>query len=232
MSCLQKFLSATIVEEWVRSIEPNIAAAPPFHERGPFAGRLAKSLLAMVTSPALATYTESDLIFDRLFSECLGLYQVFLQQGQVPPAKIPALDNREGFTLARAQQVVKGDFEALLTHIGRGLKKSVLPILDERRRQVIEDIGHLQKSKEQQDITLMAAVGAAVVVLGAIPVKLNPLIRSIMNSIKVRCLPILLSFRLTVYRTDAFLDGGESRASDTFGACDSDLHRSLLFSSV
>jgi TATA-binding protein-associated factor len=168
-------------------VEPSVAAGPPSHERNPLAGRLAKTLVTMVESPAPAAYTETDLLFDRLFSECLGLYQVFQQQGKVPAATIPTL-NREGFTLARAQQAVKADFEALVPHIGRGLKKSALPVLEERRRKVIADIGLLQESKERQDVQLMAAAGAAVIVLGAIPAKLNPLIRSIMNSIKVRLL--------------------------------------------
>jgi TATA-binding protein-associated factor len=186
-SCLQKFLSATVIEEWVRAVDQDaIVAKPPFHERDPLAERLASSLVAILESPPPAAYTETDLVFDRLFAQCLGLYHTFQQRGKVPPAKIPTLV-RDGFTLNRAQKVVTEDFDALVANIGRGLKKGVLPELEEHRKKVITDIGLLQESKERQDVLLMAAVGAAVIVLGAIPMKLNPLIRSVMNSIKVRC---------------------------------------------
>lgn len=122
-------------------------------------------------------------ILERLQTDCKALYASFGQQGKVPADKLPSVASVFPFQIA---QQVAGSFNALVPLMGKGVRKNVLPALEERQRKIVSAIGYYEATKSKHDRQVFAALGGAVVALRVIPAKLTPVIRSITNSIKVR----------------------------------------------
>lgn len=126
-------------------------------------------------------------------TDCQALYSALLQQGKVPASKIPPLPSVL-FDVTHAIQAVSV-FRSLLPFLGKGLRKTVLPALELREKNILISVGYFGSMKATHDRQVFAAIGAAVVALRTIPPKITPLIRSLTNSIKVRlrCLSSLRS---------------------------------------
>ncbi|GAA5886029.1 hypothetical protein JCM5296_007067 [Sporobolomyces johnsonii] len=185
-SALQRFLSATIIEEWASAAQAgSIKLERLLPESTPLASRLTQSLHALLASDLPSSLVELQPILVRLRADCAALYATFTQAGKVPPTKMPSIPEPESFTLQHAQQVASS-FNALVQLIGvkPAAKKTVLPQLEERLRKVTSGIGYFEATRGKHERQVFAALGGAVIALQAIPAKITPLIRSVTNSIK------------------------------------------------
>lgn len=122
-------------------------------------------------------------ILERLQGDCKALYTAFGQQGKVPADKLPTVPSPASFSIQQAQQAATS-FPVLQSLMGKGVRKTVLPALEERQRKIVTAIGYYEATKAKHDRQVFAALGSAVVAMRAIPAKLTPVIRSITNSIK------------------------------------------------
>lgn len=183
-SALHRFMSATLIEEWARaSVKIGKATHPTFTEFDPLAQKLALSIVPMIESDSFPDMTEMNSVLSRLQADCQSLLNAFVVSGKVKQTAVPVIPTP--FQLSNAQDLVQTQFEALVPQMGRGTKKTALPGLEERKRKIIAAIGYYEAAKGKHDVQVFAALGGAAVALMALPSKLNPLIRSIMNSIKV-----------------------------------------------
>ncbi|PWN25714.1 hypothetical protein BDZ90DRAFT_233723 [Jaminaea rosea] len=184
-SALQKCLAAYVVQEWA-SISPDVATTSEVGKS------LSTRLLAIIEGPPPPTWSEMAVQLSRIQLDCQSLYKAFMSEGKVSKAKIPELptgvdptgERKDAFTAETAERVVTRDYEALLGAVGPKIRKTATPVLEDRRRKIIASIGFYRDAKDKQDTQVMAAVSAAVISLKTLPAKLNPLIRSIMNSVK------------------------------------------------
>ena len=91
------------------------------------------------------------------------------------------------FTIDTAQQAVGEMFTKLKDSLGR-TKKRELAIIKEKRLKVVTSIERYIEVKAQYDVRVAAAFAAAFVAFKSTPEKVSPIVKGIMNSIKVCCM--------------------------------------------
>ncbi|TKY89152.1 hypothetical protein EX895_001683 [Sporisorium graminicola] len=188
-SALQKCLAAAIIQEWAQACT---SLGVDLKDSSALVAGIAGRLVSVLETPAPPTYAEMTVMLQRIQAECQGLYNSFQRDAKVPKAKIPALPTTvdplgmlvDAFTIDTAKDVAQNGFESLLSQAGSKAKKAALPLLEDRRRKLIASIGFYQANKEKQDTQVFASIAGAVISLKLLPPKLNPVIRSVMNSVK------------------------------------------------
>lgn len=170
-SALSRLLAATIIEEWC-------------HARGALSP-LAAPLLAKLLSSTLAqaggtSYSETSPILARIETSCRYLDNLLrsLLPHKVVPTFIPAV----GFALQHAHAMIE-QLPALLKLLPTGPQSS-LADLSERHAKLRQAVDYYEHLVAQHDRQVLAAVGGAMIALGALPPKLTPVIRSITTSLK------------------------------------------------
>ncbi|OBZ85747.1 hypothetical protein A0J61_06204 [Choanephora cucurbitarum] len=204
---LKRQLGAMAVEEWAKAVlkarynADCISHAPPeaiLAESHNFPRNLSRAMIAnLETAQANTTgfYFELVHVLKRIRNECQNLANAFHAEAKVPLDLIPTLPNlvpgealpEQGplFTIETATQVVGEIFEQLLAKVPRGKGRAALvTALEERQKRVVASIGYFEELKQKIEINVYASTAGAVVELGVLPDKLNPVIRSVMNSIK------------------------------------------------
>ena len=196
-SMLQKFLAAIISECWAREYDARSpAGAPLLIEASPLAAELATKTLAWLQAEPPASYHEMAFTLARIHGECYNLLQSFAYDCKLPQAAIPALGTeidvtgtREGcFTIDTAQAAVGAMFDRLKESLGRTKKREVA-IIKDKRLKVVSSIDRYIEVKAQYDVRVAAAFAAAFVAFRGTPDKVSPIVKGIMNSIKVSTTP-------------------------------------------
>ncbi|BGP14619.1 TATA-binding protein-associated factor mot1 [Rhodosporidiobolus nylandii] len=182
-SAFQRFLISILIEDWASSTSGGgvVKPEPPLTNSSSLAARLVPQLHAILAADAPASYAEMDAILSRLRTDCIAFYAAFGSQGKVPSPKLPSVPDAFGIQQAH---LVANSFQALVPLMTCKSKKAVLPGLEERQRKIETGVSYFEGVKAKHDRQVYAAIGGAVIALGAIPAKITPLIRSITNSIK------------------------------------------------
>ena len=190
---LQKFLTAIIAEEWAREYDiRSEKQAPLLIECSPLAKDLSDKTLEFLQAPPPVAYHEMAYTLSRIHNECYALLQSFVVDCKLPQAAIPVLgieidplgEREGGFTIDTAQQAVGDMFNTLRDSLGR-TKRKELAIIKDKRNQIEANIERYIEVKAQYDIRVSAAFAAAYVALKATPDKVSPIVKGIMNGIKV-----------------------------------------------
>lgn len=196
-SMLQKFLAAIISEEWARAHDTNTPpGSEPLIETSPLAQELSRKALAWLQAPPPAAYHEMAFTLARIHADCFTLLHSFAYDCKLPISSIPQLGSeiditasRQGcFTIDRAQDAVGDMFMKLSQKLGR-TKKRELAVIAEKRVKVLASIERYIDVKNQHDIRVSAAFAAAFVAFKSTPDKVSPVVKGIMNGIKVRPTP-------------------------------------------
>lgn len=192
-SMLQKFLAAIISEEWAHGYDNQATPNDPvLIEAQPLAKDISDRTLTFLQADPPAAYHEMAYTLARIHGECYNLLQSFAYECKVAQGSIPSLGTeiditatREGcFTIDTAQAAVGQMFDKLRDGLGR-TKKRELAIIKEKRVKVVASIERYVDIKAQYDIRVSAAFAAAYVALKATPDKVSPIVKGIMNGIKV-----------------------------------------------
>ncbi|KAI7889175.1 uncharacterized protein EV154DRAFT_515638 [Mucor mucedo] len=204
---LKRQLGAMAVEEWAKAVlktrynaecishAPAEAILATTHN---FPKILSQAMITNLENAATYTtgfYFELVHVLKRIRGESQNLLNAFHTEAKVPlefittlPTLVPgeALPEQGPlFTIETATHVVGDVFEQLLGKVPRSKGRAALiTALDERQRRVVASIGYFEDLKQKIEINVYAATAGAVVELGVLPAKLNPVIRSVMNSIK------------------------------------------------
>jgi TATA-binding protein-associated factor len=189
---LQKFLTAVIVEEWAR--QHNLERRSPLIDTCPLARDLGSELLSWLQGDPPVAYHEMVLLLSRLHSECYGLLHGFVTECKLPSSAIPSLGTEldptgtsfTSFTIHTAKAAVGDMFDGLKERLGRTKKKEVSALV-ERRRTVAQSIDRYFETKTEFDVRVSASFAAAFIALGDPPEKVSPIVKGIMNGIKVCC---------------------------------------------
>ncbi|CAG8635853.1 9967_t:CDS:2, partial [Paraglomus occultum] len=191
-----KQLSAVIIEEWARASnnqQISSLSMPPLPVT-PLASILSNALVVMLESDPPSFYHELVSILRRIRGECQALLNTFISEGRVSSQNIPPLPtsvlgeqtiaDASVFSIEMAKQLTTETFDTLTSYVPPAIHSAVLPQLQDRKRRVLSSIAYYQSTKQKTDINVNAACAGAVVSLRVLPPKLNPIIRSIMSSIK------------------------------------------------
>ena len=198
-SAHQIILAAVLVEEWSTAVDASNPTSSfnlhtPLPEINPHAQLLVTNLIAMLEGRTPSAYYEMLLILSQAHSECQNLLSAFVSEGKVPANVVPTLPSSldasgppaDLFSVEIAGQVAGPSFDALVQRLPKTTAKVVLPGLRERQMKIVSSIGYYLSMKDKHDRQVSAAVASAVIALRVMPAKLNPVIRSIMNGVKVR----------------------------------------------
>ena len=192
-SMLQKFLAAIIAEEWAHGYDAQKQPdSPLLIDVQPLAKDISDKTLAFLQADPPAAYHEMAYTLARIHGECYNLLQSFVYECKIAQSNVPSLGTeiditatREGcFTIDTAHAAVGQMFDQLKASLGR-TKKRELAIIKDKRTKVATSIDRYVDIKAQYDIRVSAAFAAAYVALKATPDKVSPIVKGIMNGIKV-----------------------------------------------
>ncbi len=193
-SMLQKVLAAIVIEEWAKryGTESSTSKCPPLIEASTLAREMSNRTLAWLQSDPPAAYHEMAFILARIHGECTNLLHSFAFDCKIPWSEIPTLgteidltgSKQGGFSLASAEAAVERDYSKLKDRLGKA-KKRELAVISEKRKTVLSSIERYKEVKTQHDIRVCAAFAAAYVALKNTPDKVSPIVKGVMNGIKV-----------------------------------------------
>ena len=203
-SMLQKFLAAAVSEEWARMYYTN-STAVPLVERSTLAKELSDKILGWLQGKPPAAYHEMALSLGRIHVECTTLLQSFALDCKLPMSAVPSLGNEiditgmnpGGFTIDTAQAAVGAMYARLKESLGKTRRKE-LSVINEKRASIMANIERYGEIKEQHDVRVAAAFAAAFIAFRGTPDKVSPVVKGIMNSIKVRYSLIMFNLSHTV----------------------------------
>lgn len=194
-SMLQKFLTAIISEEWANGYERIFSPSTPLVTSSTLAKEVSQKTLMWLQGDPPPAYHEMTYALSRIHMECMALLQLFNTECKLPKSSIPFLGNeiditgtrQSCFTIETAQQAVNSHFNRLKDSLGR-TKKKEQAFISEKRGHVATSIERYLEVKNQYDIRISAAFAAAFVGFREIPGKVSPVVKGIMNGIKVNIL--------------------------------------------
>ena len=197
-SAHQIFLASVILQEWaVAEDEDSPEKLQCLGKDIEEMANLVEILIRFIESPPPATYREMTVMLNKIHTECHALLNAFTVEGKISKDKIPTLPNKVDplsqsinvFSLATSHHATGEQFDALVQMLSKNGNKSVLktvlPSLEDRRRKVMSSIGHYSMMKERYDVQVSAAVAGALIALRVMPSKFGPVIKSVMDGIKV-----------------------------------------------
>jgi TATA-binding protein-associated factor len=189
---LQKFLAAIIAEEWAREYGATAAFMPPIFESFPLANELSAKALQWLQAPPPPAYHEMALSLARIHADCHALLQSFASDCKLPISSIPFLGTeiditgtKPGcFTIDSAHAATGPMYTRLKDSLGK-TKKRELAVIAEKRAKIVVSIERYIDVKAQHDVRVSAAFAAAFVAFKSTPDKVSPVVKGIMNGIKV-----------------------------------------------
>lgn len=198
---LQQVLAAIIAEEWARKDEASVSV----NQQSELAKDVTQKTLKWLQGSTPSAYHEMTFALTRIHAECIALLQMFSTDCKLPMSAIPFLGNeidisgtRPGcFSLATAQKAVGEIYSRLKDSLGR-TKKKELAVIAEKRNQLVISIERYSEIKVQHDIRVSASFAAAFVAFKSAPEKVSPVVKGIMNGIKVRT----SSHHIEIYEPD------------------------------
>lgn len=201
---LQKVLAAIVVEEWAKHHEADLLTSKrqPLMEASTLAREMSNRTLAWLQAEPPTAYHEMAFALARIHGECTHLLQSFTFDCKVPWTEIPTFgteidltgSKQGGFSLASAEAAVEQDYFKLKERVGKA-KKRELAVISEKRKTVLSSIERYKEVKTQHDIRVCAAFAAAYVALKSTPDKVSPIVKGVMNGIKVSSMLRLIGIK-------------------------------------
>ena len=179
-SALQKCLASVVLQRWAELVAPGCVA---FLETHPAVAQVHQTLLALLDATMPTTYAEMTVMLQRMQHDCQTLLNLFVRDGRLPKAKVPPMPTG-AFTLEDARRIAEDTYAALEAQLGPKSRETARNVLEDQRRKILTGVERYQTTKETEDILVLSAVATAVIAWEVLPPKLNPVIRSIMNSVK------------------------------------------------
>jgi TATA-binding protein-associated factor len=185
-SAHQIYMAAAIVSERYAAGKSNASDT--------LAEQVTTLLLGHFDRPRPATYSEMNALLKRIQADCQALMQAFNVEAKVSKDRIPSIpsdidplnSSPSSFSLATAQLAISSHFDALTKLMSKHATKNVLPALKDRQMRIMISVGKYGVMKERYDTQVMAGIGGALVALQTLPTKIGPVVKAIMDSVKVR----------------------------------------------
>ncbi|KAI1337755.1 SNF2 family domain-containing protein [Xylariaceae sp. FL0016] len=151
-------------------------------------------LLKIIESERPAQYRDLVVFLHRVRSQCQTLLNLFRDHGKVPQNKVPNLAvvvqgeaeaGPTAFSFANAEKCVGEDFDRLKKAMAPAQRLISNQQLGEARQDVIVAMDEARATKDTRDVRIKAAAACALTAMKILPKKPSPLIKGIMDSIKL-----------------------------------------------
>ncbi|KAH9900563.1 SNF2 family domain-containing protein [Xylariomycetidae sp. FL2044] len=179
-----QLISCAVIDEYAR----NCALAQVD------SSRYVKELQRIIDSDRPSQYRDLVSYLQRVRSQCQQLLNLFRDHGKVSQHKLPTLavvvqgEAEAGpgaFSLAVADKCVSEDFDRLKKAMAPAQRLIASQQLNDARGTTVSAIDDAKAIKETHDVRIKAAAACALISLKVLPKKPSPLIRGIMDSIKL-----------------------------------------------
>ncbi|KAI9316037.1 hypothetical protein BX666DRAFT_283572 [Dichotomocladium elegans] len=204
---IKRQLGAMAVEEWAKAVlqtrynatcVSDLASTTVLASTHAFPRTLSRAMITSLETGVSQTsgfYFELVHVLKRIRGECQALLNSFAEAkvaaSALPVLPVPVLGEAlpghdvQMFTIETASWLVSEAYAKLVAQVPRGKgRAAIVSGLEERQKRVVASIGYYEELKQKMEIHVYASTAGAVVELGELPTKLNPIIRSVMNSIK------------------------------------------------
>ncbi|WFD01681.1 TATA-binding protein-associated factor mot1 [Malassezia obtusa] len=179
MSALQKCLASVVMQRWAELVPDCVA----FLGAHPAVAGVHHTLLSLLDATMPTTYAEMNVMLQRMQHDCQTLLKMFVRDGRLAKTKVPPMPSG-AFTLEDARTIAETTYAELEAQLGPKAREAAQSALQDQRRKILTGVERYQTTKETEDILVLSAVATAVIAWEVLPAKLNPVIRSIMNSVK------------------------------------------------
>ncbi|KAI1330419.1 hypothetical protein F5Y16DRAFT_396387 [Xylariaceae sp. FL0255] len=158
------------------------------------ASRYASELLKIIDTDRPPQYRDLVSYVQRVRSQCLQLIGLFRDHGKVSQQKLPTLavvvqgEAEAGpgaFSLVNADKLVSDDYDRLKKAMAPAQRLIASQQLNEARIDTVAAIEEARTMKDIRDVRIKAAAACALVAMKTMPKKPSPLIKGIMDSIKL-----------------------------------------------
>ncbi|OWB58497.1 hypothetical protein B5S28_g4536 [[Candida] boidinii] len=128
-----------------------------------------------------------------LRTQVLQLFSIFREQGRLSSSKIPQLAvlvkgekdaGPDAFSVELAEKIINETFKKLLKSLSPVYKLSCIQSLEDIKHIIQMTILEAKESQNERCTSILSSYASASIKLAGLPIKLNPIIRSLMDSIK------------------------------------------------
>ncbi|EGV62123.1 hypothetical protein CANTEDRAFT_125677 [Yamadazyma tenuis ATCC 10573] len=186
-----RLLSSVILEEYAKSLkQQNLPIPDQVKEK--FLPNLI-GVLAEPAFPSLPHFRELVPTLKALRTSCIHLFDIFINMAKISPNKIPQLpvvvqgESEAGpnaFSIEQAQKLIDETYPKLIKTLSPTYKMASINALEDARHRITLAIDDVSSARLSRITSILAAYAAAVLAVDGVPKKLNPIIRSLMDSVK------------------------------------------------
>lgn len=189
----QRLVAGIILEEYGNSLK--LHPAPITEGSTSFQNTFLEKFTAVLNNDGPSPmYRDFTPYVKAMRTQCLSLFSVFVDTARLPRHKIPQIAvvvqgeaeaGPDAFSVETAENIAGPVFEKLKRSLSASYRITYSKAIDDAHRNLVHSINEAKKEKSQREISIMAATAAAYVsISSSLPKKLNPIIRSLMDSIK------------------------------------------------
>jgi TATA-binding protein-associated factor len=119
---------------------------------------------------------------------------IFVEHGKLASSRLPTLPSMvqgeagsgpQAFSFLSATQFAEKEYDILNSQLATVNRTKAAKLLRETRDSLLEAINDFQEKKQVHDMRVVSAAASAILWLGHLESKLNPIIQGIMNAVKV-----------------------------------------------
>lgn len=186
-----RLFSALVIQEYANALKARNKSPPDS-----LVNLFSDALMAVLADPentALPYYRELVPTLKSVRTSCLQLFDVFITAAKVSPAKVPQLPvvvqgeaeaGPSAFSLESAEKIANETYQKLMKSLSPTYRMSANQALEDAKHRITVAIDEAKNSRTSRTTSILSLYSATILALNGVPKKLNPIIRSLMDSIK------------------------------------------------
>ncbi|KAI5955929.1 MOT1 [Candida jiufengensis] len=155
---------------------------------------LSTPLMDVLQDPSkLPSFRELIPLLKAVRTSCLQLFDCFVSTARLSPSKIPQIPvvvqgesdaGPNAFSIEAAESICNENFEKMKKSLSTANRLSANQALKDAKHRITVAISESKSVSESKITGILAAYAGAVLALSGVPKKLNPIIKSLMESVK------------------------------------------------
>lgn len=181
----QRLCASLILEEYGQIIDSS--------KKGEFLNDYSTKLMEILTAENDPMYRDLTPYLKAVRAQCEALFTVFTESGRLSRSKLPPMAvvvqgeadaGPDAFSLEHGEKIANETFDKLKKSLSTSNRVSASQGLADAHRNLYQAIEEAKDAKNARTVSIMSSAAAAYVNIADLPKKLNPIIRSLMDSVK------------------------------------------------
>lgn len=184
-----RLFSALVIEEYANSLAKRSMPIP-----AKALENFCDPLMDVLTNSEIPSYRELVPTLKTVRTSCLQLFDVFISVAKISPTKIPQLPvvvqgeaeaGPGAFGLENAEKIVNETYNKLMKTLSPTYRMSANLSLEDAKHRITLAVEEAKTSRSKRNISISASHAASILALSGVPKVLTPIIKSLMDSIKL-----------------------------------------------